>query len=100
MGASTTRVGIGTASGSRSVSPAPPEAGIYTLNLDNLGFTRLTFVPAQGDDFPSWSADGLQLAFTSFRDRDSEIYVMNADGTEQTRLTVTPGEDAFPRWSR
>jgi Tol biopolymer transport system component len=77
------------------------ESGIYTLTLDNLGFTRLTFDPAQGDNSPSWSADGSQLAFTSMRDLgDSEIYVMNADGTEPTRLTVNNGEDAFPRWSR
>lgn len=77
------------------------ESGVYTLTLDNLGFTRLTFDPAQGDNFPSWSADGSQLAFTSMRDNgDSEIYVMNADGSEPTRLTVNRGEDAFPRWSR
>ena len=75
------------------------EDGIYTLNLDDLGLTRLTFDAT--DSFPSWSADGSQLAFTSRRDLgDSEIYVMNADGTNPTRLTVRPGEDAFPRWSR
>jgi Tol biopolymer transport system component len=74
--------------------------GIYTLTLDILGFTRLTFDQTKRDDFPSWSADGSKLAFTSFRDDNDEIYVMNADGTEQTRLTVNPRFDGLPRWSR
>ena len=28
-----------------------------------------------------------------------EVYVMNADGSGQTRLTDNPAEDAFPSWS-
>jgi len=74
--------------------------GIYTMNLDDRGFTRLTFSPTDLDEFPSWSTDGSQLAFSSRRDGNREIYVMNADGTQQTRLTVNPATDAFPRWSR
>ena len=39
-----------------------------------------------------------KIAFTSGRDGTSEIYVMNADGSGQTRLTNTPGA-AAPAWS-
>ena len=40
-----------------------------------------------GDMSPSWSPDGNKITFYSNRDGNSEIYVMNADGTGQTRLT-------------
>lgn len=37
--------------------------------------------------FPSLSADGRKIAFTSDRDGNAEIYVMNADGGHVRRLT-------------
>ena len=40
-----------------------------------------------------------KIAFTSDRDGNAEIYVMNADGTEQTRLTDDPRGDGSPSWS-
>ena len=39
------------------------------------------------------------IAFTSERDGNKEIYVMNADGTGQTRLTENPAADFEPTWS-
>jgi Tol biopolymer transport system component len=49
---------------------------------------------------PSTAADGL-IAFVSDRDGNSEIYIMNADGSHQTRLTKTLERvnDDFPAWS-
>ncbi|MEP6947099.1 MAG: LamG-like jellyroll fold domain-containing protein [Acidobacteriota bacterium] len=47
------------------------------------------------DKSPDWSPDGSQIVFTSGRDRPDnltyvqEIYLMNADGTNQRRLTFT-----------
>jgi hypothetical protein len=40
-----------------------------------------------------------KIAFTSNRDGNNEIYVMNADGSNQTRLTNNSYEDAHPNWS-
>ena len=40
-----------------------------------------------------------RIAFVSGRDGDSEIYVMNADGSGVSRLTDNPGRDWNPRWS-
>ena len=34
------------------------------------------------------------------RDGNLEIYVMNADGTKQTRVTNHPALDAIPSWSQ
>ena len=39
------------------------------------------------DHCPQWSPDGLRLSFYPERDEDREIYVIKADGSEQTRLT-------------
>ena len=43
--------------------------------------------------------DGTKIAFTSRRDGNLEIYVMNADGTAQTRLTNNAASDFNPVWS-
>src|SRR5436190_4380861 len=34
-----------------------------------------------------------KIAFSSDRDGNFEVYVMNADGSDQTRLTNAPGRD-------
>ena len=48
---------------------------------------------------PAWSPDGRRIAFMSDRDENPEIYVMDADGANQTRLTRTELEDSLPAWS-
>lgn len=40
-----------------------------------------------------------QIAFVSDRDGNPEIYVMNADGSNPTRLTENDGVDDMPAWS-
>ena len=40
-----------------------------------------------------------RIAFTSRRDGNREIYVTNADGSGQTRLTDNPYSDQDPSWS-
>ena len=47
-----------------------------------------------GDDTPSG-----RIAFVSDRDGNDEIYVMNADGSGQTRLTRNDARDNQPAWS-
>jgi Tol biopolymer transport system component len=55
---------------------------------------------ARGDvQTPAWSPDGRKLAFVSERDGNAEIYVMNADGSEQENLTRQPASDSHPSWS-
>jgi hypothetical protein len=51
------------------------------------------------DGFPSWSPDGTQIAFLSQREGNYNIYVMNADGTNQQRLTENRTQDSDPTWS-
>src|SRR5829696_6535400 len=40
-----------------------------------------------------------KIAFETTRDGNSEIYVMNSDGSAQTRLTNSTGEDFDPAFS-
>jgi TolB protein len=39
------------------------------------------------------------ITFVSDRNGNREIYVMNADGSRQTRLTNNPAMDLYPAWS-
>ena len=45
------------------------------------------------------AAPRAQIAFSSDRDGNKEIYVMDADGKNQRRLTEHPGHDWQPSWS-
>ena len=47
---------------------------------------------------PSWSPGGARIAFTSFRDGAAQVYVMDANGANQTRLTAV-GANERPTWS-
>jgi Tol biopolymer transport system component len=60
---------------------------------------RLTIDPANGM-YPSWSPDGRRIAFMTWRNGRSELFTMNADGTDQKRLLAMDAGDAVdPRWS-
>ena len=73
--------------------------GIYVVRPNSTGLKRLTSRKWEAQ-YPAWSPDGEKIAFASGRDEDEEIYVMNADGTEQKRLTDIPGPDHWPpTWS-
>ncbi|MDO8991227.1 MAG: hypothetical protein Q7U91_16500 [Sideroxyarcus sp.] len=72
--------------------PEGPDVSSLAVNLSRH--------PA-GDFNPAFSPDGKRLAFSSDRDiyRESEIYVMQTDGSKVRRLTRAPGWDGSPAWS-
>jgi TolB protein len=47
----------------------------------------------------SWSPDGSRIAFSSSKDGNAEIYVMDRDGSRLRRLTDHPEIDVSPAWS-
>jgi hypothetical protein len=54
-----------------------------------------------GDEQPAWSPDGRMIAFVGFAQVDpgfSDIFVVNADGTGEKRLTYTQDFEWSPSW--
>ena len=71
---------------------------LYRFDLPTGIITQLT--NSDGSEWvPQWSPDGTRIAFADDRDGDSEIYVMNADGSNLAQLTENNGYDGRPRWS-
>src|SRR5215210_412143 len=68
------------------------KSDIYVIDADASQEERLTDTPGL-DGFPTWSPDGDQIAFTSSRDGNWEIYVMDWDGAHQRRLPRTPMDE-------
>lgn len=70
---------------------------IYSVDPDGGNIQRLT-TDATNDD-PAVSPDGTKIAFSSTRTGDNEIYTMDANGSNQTRVTFVTGDDDDVTWS-
>lgn len=65
---------------------------IFVANVDTGGVRPVLVGNSVGDIYPSWSPDGSQIAFVSLRNGRSEIWAVNADGSDLRQLT---NEGAF-----
>jgi len=61
--------------------------GSNVVNLTDNGFT---------DYEPSWSPKGDKIVFVSVRSGDADIFIMDADGTDQVNLLDNAGSERFP----
>jgi TolB protein len=75
-----------------------PSMDIFRARPDGSDLVRLTDAPGY-DAEGSYSPDGTQIIFTSFRDGDAEIYIMDADGSHPRRITRAKGYDGGPFFS-
>src|SRR5713101_5047373 len=66
--------------------------GVYAMNADGSGITRITSEPAG-------APNGKRIAFRRKASGNSDIWVMNADGSHQIRLTFGLERDTQPAWS-
>jgi TolB protein len=90
------------------IRPSPPNGyyALYTINQDGTELTRLVGFPFTHVNSPVWSPDGRKLVFyveagtlPDNPEGDSEIYVVNADGTGLTNVTNNAFFDLAPTWS-
>jgi Tol biopolymer transport system component len=83
---------------------------LYVMRPDGSGLRQLTHNVATEenqarDESPSWSPDGKRIAFVSTRDHpgnplsSNEIYVIDADGSDERRLTANRRGDLSPVWT-
>lgn len=77
---------------------APAE--IWVANVDGTGLTNLSNYPSADDNAPSWSPNGLRIAFVSNRTGRANIFAINPDGTGLANLsTGAASADSSPVWS-
>ena len=88
--------------GSKIVFCAGPSTfarDIYVVNSDGSDLTRLT--SGVGNNvYPAFSPDGSKIVFTSNRTGTSQVWLINADGSNQRQLTFdSQQKDQVPDWS-
>lgn len=80
-------------------APVDAPVDIWKVRADGSGLTNLTADSTTNDAFPAWSSDCEQIVFRSGRDGNKEIYLMDADGSDQRRLTHHDSTDTAPALS-
>jgi len=69
---------------------------VWTINSDGTGSKQLTEDPNhRNSDDPSWSPDGSKILFSTGRSGRNELWVMDADGSNEKRLSDIDA-DPFP----
>ncbi len=88
----------GTDDSPETITPAAAPAVKATTAVSPTPVPAPTAAPLTAPPPPGpVSSDG-RIAFSSARDGNHEIYVMDADGSDQTRLTSNPADDGMPSW--
>jgi len=75
-----------------------PEGGLWSMRPDGSDKRLLSSVPGGGA--PAWSPDGGRIALLGAgAGGDSDLYLVDADGTHQQNVTSDVGNESLPVWS-
>ncbi|MCX8011271.1 MAG: PDZ domain-containing protein, partial [Ignavibacteria bacterium] len=75
------------------------QGDIWTVSSEGGYAVRLTIHDAY-ESYPKWSPDGKQIAFSSLRYGNNDIFVMNALGDTPRRLTYNSANDVISSWTK
>ena len=85
--------------------------GVYTIDTEGKSLTLIVrddrWVPTN----PSWSPDGTRIAFAACNNADglnsispltkaNDIWIVNADGSQELQVTEGPGRNWHPTWAK
>jgi TolB protein len=74
----------------------PGNYNVFVMDVASRQTVQLTANEGRNEN-PSWAPDSAHIVYASKRGRQSQIYVMNADGTGKHQLTET-GSNEKPVW--
>ncbi|MFN2590377.1 MAG: TolB family protein [Actinomycetota bacterium] len=81
-------------------SASATDVDVWVMNLAGTVSQNISQMPGVADRGPAWSPDGERIAFwRQHFDGTSGIWRMNADGSNQVRLTADANIDSYPAWS-
>ena len=70
---------------------------IFTIGADGEDMVQLTVNNSSEVD-PQWSKDGSEILFSSDTNGDFDLFVMNADGSDQRRVSRTSDDEMLADW--
>jgi TolB protein len=73
----------------------PVYGQLWTVDVKSGRTTQLTFDDTIKDQTPDWSPDGTRIAYNAITDGDDDIWIMNADGSDQQNLTEAANATEF-----
>lgn len=82
---------------SRRLAMCTPADTVFVLTIADGARTSLASGPSLLDP-TAWSPDGRSLALVSFEEGNGEVYLIDADGTNERRLTTAPGNQLAGPW--
>lgn len=77
---------------------APQNAAIHLFNVADGSIVQLTQSGIEPRSIPTWSADGLRLAFQGETNGDTELFSVFLPTQEFTPITSAAGSDVAPVW--
>lgn len=84
----------------------PGDTDIFVIDVDFSDAANVVVSAARNitqnvalEDYPAWSPDGFQIAFSSNREGLWDIFIADADGSNALQMTANNGDNEAPAWS-